>query len=220
MVAGRSSGVALAMTGELMLFNGINSRVGKLLIPFVVCIPFFFLSQSQALGDELTENTGSQTKMPSDIVSSRKTTGAIFCAKDKPKGSVIEPEDLTRNEISVEKFPMDAINVEDIAYGRMVHTNLEKGSLIRLRDLGITMLPNCPAHIPCNNHSPADLVYAARRIRKGSTVMYDDLDHRLVPLNEIPAHSLVSPYAAVDRIAVRNIKKGSILYVFDFGIPY
>lgn len=212
--------VWLAMTGEPMLLHEKISRVGKLLIPFVVCIPFFFLSQAQALGDELTENTGSQTKMPSDIVSSKKTICAIFCAKDKKKGSVIEPEDLTRNEISVEKFPMDAINIEEIAYTRMVHIDLEKGSIIRLEDLGITMLPNCPAHIPCDNHSPSDLVYAARKIRKGSTVSYEDLDHRLVPLTKIPAHSLVLPYAAVDRIAVRNIKKGSILYVFDFGIPY
>ncbi len=212
--------VWLAMTGEPMLLHEKISRVGKLLIPFVVCIPFFFLSQARALGDELTENTSSQTTMPRVILSSKKTICAIFCAKDKPKGSVIEPEDLTRDEISVEKFPLDAINSEDIAYGRMVHIELEKGSLIRLEDLGITVLPNCPAHIPCDSHLPIDLVYAARKIRKGSTVSYEDLDHRLVPQNKIPAHSLVSPYAAVDRIAVRNIKKGSILYVFDFGIPY
>lgn len=212
--------VWLAMTGEPMLLHEKISRVGKLLIPFVVCIPFFFLSQAQALGDELTENTSSQTTMPSDIVSSKKTICATFCDKDIKKGSVIEPQDLTRDEISVEKFPMDAINIDEIAYKRIVQTDLKKDSVIRLRDLGITMLPNCPAHIPCDNHSPSDLVYAARKIRKGSTVSYEDLDHRLVPLNKIPAHSLVLPYAAVDRIAVRNIKKGSILYVFDFGIPY
>lgn len=175
---------------------------------------------SQACCKELPQPGCASELSKRQLVRFERTDRALVYSRDINKGSVLQLNDFYNTEIAELKLPPDAINYETIAEGRTIQRNVRKGSMVRLRDIGMTLIPNYLPQIPYLSGSPMPqpLLYAARRIGAGSLITYKDLETRKVMMNKIPPNSIVSPYGAIGRKAAVDIAKGKIIFESEVGL--
>jgi flagella basal body P-ring formation protein FlgA len=199
--------------------SGTRSRVIGLLF-VALAASSSFIWQSQGACRKSSERARTSTKLR--VSSSGKTIKALYSAREISKGAVITLDDLDADEVLESSLPSDAVNYEAVIVGRTSKSDLRKGSLIRLRDCGLRLVPNYLPRIPALSQSriPQPLLYSATNIPEGSVIDFKVLEVRKVLLNKIPPNSIVSPYGAIGRKATTFIPKGQIIYESDVGIDY
>lgn len=186
----------------------------------MACSLSSLLWQTQAYCKGSTERSFNCANLNRRIVRPDGTVHILYCPREITKGAVLRLEDLEFTQIPESKCPTDAIDDETTAEGRTVKVTIRKGSPIRLRDLGVTVVPGCQSRVEYlgKENIPLPVLHAATKICKGHVIRYEDLVLRSVLFNKIPPHALVSPYSAVGRKAAKDVTKGRILFSWDVGL--
>ena len=144
----------------------------------------------------------------------------LFCLRDVGKGEVLQRNDMDFSHVAKSKCPADSIDQFDFAEGRPVTIPIGKNKLIRLRNLGMNVIPNCPSRLfyAGPDNVPLPVIYSATRISEGHIFTFKDLLIKRIPVNKMPAHSFVSPYSLVGRKASMEIENGKFLFPWNVGI--
>lgn len=153
----------------------------------------------------------------------RNITCTIVYAKNISKSSILKDDDFEIVNINESDLPLDAVNYGTIAEGRVATTNLKKASLVRLRDIGLSIIPNYLPRISYKTLlfvKSSTLLHAARPLPKETIISLNDLDIINVSINKVPPHSLISPYDAIGRKTSYPLDKGEILYRTHVGLDW
>lgn len=145
----------------------------------------------------------------------------ILCSTKKiSKGMVIQDRDMQFRSVSKSQCPHDAIDQISFAVGRTAKNVIQKGNPIRLHDIGINLISNCPSMIQYSitDNRPMPVIYTVSTVAKGHFFTSEDLITQRISVNKIPAHALVSPYSVIGRKASSQVGGREFLFPWNVGI--